>query len=193
MAKWPPNNLRKLKESKGWSDKEAATALGYSEGGYRKVERSERKVPPKMLERAAEIYEVSKADILYEPPTADLVGYVGAGSEAHYYDIGQGPFDEVPMPSNGTSETVAVEIRGDSLGSVFNRWLVYYDDVKTPPTNDMLRKLCVVGLVDGRVLVKQLFKGSEDGLFHLVSQTEAMIENVEVLWAAVVKQMAQRK
>ena len=32
------------------------------------------------------------------PPSAPLVGYVGAGAVAHFYADGQGPFDEVDAP-----------------------------------------------------------------------------------------------
>ncbi len=32
------------------------------------------------------------------PPSAPLVGYVGAGAVAHFYADGQGPFDDVDAP-----------------------------------------------------------------------------------------------
>jgi hypothetical protein len=125
-------------------------------------------------------------------PMASVVGYVGAGSEAHYYSNADSPDDEVPAPPGSNGETVAVEIRGTSLGSMFDRWLVFYDEKRDPPTLDMLRKLCVVGLTDGRVLVKQIMLGSIEGHFHLLSQTEGMIENVVIEWAAVVRAIAPR-
>lgn len=92
----------------------------------------------------------------------------------------------------GNEKTVAVEIRGDSLGSIFNTWLVYYDDRHDPPRAELLRKLCVVGLADGRVLVKKLMKGSAPGLFNLESQTQSTIEDAVVEWAAPVKIMMPR-
>ena len=62
-----------------------------------------------------------------------LVGYVGAGAVAHFYADGQGPFDEVPAPDAASGNTVAVQIRGHSLGALFDNWLVFYDDVRDPP------------------------------------------------------------
>src|SRR5262245_14134771 len=44
-----------------------------------------------------------------------VVGYVGAGAQAHFYAVSQGDLDEVPAPPYSTDATVAVEIRGDSL------------------------------------------------------------------------------
>jgi transcriptional regulator with XRE-family HTH domain len=125
-----------------------------------------------------------------------IVGYVGAGSEAHFYDIAHDPSEFVPIPAGvslkSNVDLKAVEIRGDSLGSIYNGWLAYYDDVHQQPDSTMLKKLCVVGLKDGRVLVKQLMKGSAPGLYHLLSQTEGVIEDAEISWAAVVRAMAQR-
>ena len=91
------------------------------------------------------------------------------------------------MPPGGTIKTIAVEVRGSSLGEIFNGSFVYYDEVRDPPSADMLRKLCVVGLADGSVLVKKLLKGSIDGHYHLASSTGEMIEDARVEWAALVK------
>ena len=104
-----------------------------------------------------------------------MVGYVGAGAEAHLYEVAQGDLDEVDPPRDASDRTVAVEIRGDSLGSFFNRWLVFYDDVRQAVTPDLIGELCVVGLEDGRILVKQVQRGRAEGLFNLLSSTEKPI------------------
>ncbi len=95
-----------------------------------------------------------------QPGTVPLIGYVGAGAEAVLFGEGQGQYDEVPAPEGATDDTVAVEIRGESLGELFDRWLVFYDDVKRPLSSDMMGKLCVVGLADGRILVKKVARGT---------------------------------
>lgn len=137
----------------------------------------------------------------YEPDAADLPaqrtvevkGYVGAGAKTHFYAV-DGSLDEVPAPAGATDKTVAVEIRGNSLGPGFDRWLAYYDDVQSPVTDDLMGKLCVVGLSDERVLVKKITKGRRKGLFKLEagSGSEPPIEDVPVEWAAPVKLMGPR-
>lgn len=124
--------------------------------------------------------------------TVVVVGLVGAGSEASLFSAGQGPFDEVEAPHDATDSTVALGIRGASLGPAFDHGLVFYDDVRSPVTPDLYGRLCVVGLEDGRVLVK-LLRDANDGTFHLISNTaEEPLYNQAVVWAARVKEVRPR-
>lgn len=120
-------------------------------------------------------------------------GYVGAGAQAHFLPLQEGELDRVDPVQGTTEKTVAFEIRGESLGELFDRWLVFFDDVRRPITPDLIGKLCVVGLADGRILVKKVRRGKE-GLFTLISDglREPPIENVAVEWAARVKTMVPR-
>lgn len=121
-----------------------------------------------------------------------LVGYVGAGAAARFYAESQGELERVKAPKGATSDTVAVQIQGESLGALFDQWLVYYDDVRSPVTPDMIGVICVVGLPDDRVLVKRIRKARTPGFFHLESNTEPTINDVEIVWAAKVKSMEPR-
>lgn len=124
--------------------------------------------------------------------TVPLVGYVGAGAVAHYYASGDGALDQVEAPEDATEKTVAAEIRGESMGPLLERWLVFWDEVRNPVTADLLGHICVVGLPDDRILVKQLKQASAPGRFHLISNNEAPMLDVEVMWAAKVKGMRPR-
>ena len=129
-----------------------------------------------------------------QPPARKVrvVGYVGAGAEAHLYAVAQGDLDEVDPPPGLTEDTVAVEIRGDSLGAFFNRWLVFYDDVRRPVTPDLIGELCIVGLEDGRIPIKQIQRSKTEGLFNLISSTEKPIADVAIEWAARVNSIGRR-
>jgi transcriptional regulator with XRE-family HTH domain len=124
-----------------------------------------------------------------EPATVKLIGYVSAGATAHYdiTDLGY-----VRAPADSTPNTVAMEIRGDSMGPLFKQWLVYYDEVRSPVTPDMIGRMCVVGLPDGRILVKTIESSRTPGLFHMLSNTESPLLDVEIAWAAKVKSMVPR-
>ena len=152
----------------------------------------ERNLSHKNLAKIATALEVPQKELLGQNQMVPIVGYVGAGAVMHYYAFADSPDEFVPMPENGNENTVAVEVRGSSLGSIFDTWLVYYDRVQSAPTSDMVGKLCVVGLADDRVLVKRLRRGSAPGLYNLESNTEGLIEDAEIVWAAKVKTMTPR-
>lgn len=128
------------------------------------------------------------------PPraTVPLVGYVGAGAEAHFYGSGDEGLGEVPAPDGATDRTRAAEIRGESLGPLFEYWLIFYDDVRSPITPDLHGRLCIVGLANGKVLVKKVRPSRTPGLFHLLSNTEEPLLDQDVSWAARVKHMSPR-
>lgn len=120
---------------------------------------------------------------------ASIVGFAGAGGDQVYFAEGQGPFGEVPAPEGSTEKTVAVEVRGNSLGHLLNGWIMFYDDLRDPPTLDMLGSLCIVALTDGRVLVKSLHAGQLPRRFNLLSNGEPPIYDARVDWAAKIKAM----
>lgn len=126
--------------------------------------------------------------------TVPVKGYVSAGALAHYLPLNDDELDRVEAVPGATENTVALEIRGDSLGELFDRWLVFFDDVRSPVTSDLIGKLCVCWLDDGRVLVKKV-KRQRDGLFALYSNYEKQdppIENIRLEGAARVKAMVPR-
>jgi len=184
----------------GWSQLRLAAAVGAAQTTVSSWERGRTEPGREDVRRIAEALDIPVARLELDraerggggPASAPLVGFVSAGSRAHFFADGQGPFDEVAAPDGATERTVAVEIRGESLGSFFNEWLVYYDDVRAPVTPDLIGRLCVVGLPDGRVLIKKLKASSTPGLYHLLSQTEEPMLDVEVDWAARVRSMTPR-
>ncbi|MDX7952794.1 LexA family transcriptional regulator [Lichenihabitans sp. Uapishka_5] len=185
------NNLRALREGRSWSQDEAATALGTTRNQYAKLEAGSRRLSDVWIGRAAAAFGVDAGDVVTDRrAVVPVVGHVGAGSEAHFGNS-QGPIDEVAAPEGATPQTVAVEVRGESLGSFFDGWLVFYDDVRSPITDDLVGRLCVVGLEDGRVLVKRVQR-CRNGHFDLYGQFGDPVLDVTIAWAAPVKSFAPR-
>jgi hypothetical protein len=203
----PHERLRQARLQAGYKEaSEAARALGMRESTYLGHENGSRGFKAQ-ADRYARKFGVSLEWLLTgrgpraprtttpaapaAASTVPLVGYVGAGAQAYFFSD-QGEIDRVPAPEGSAESTVAVEIRGESLGSFFDRWIVYYDDIRRPVTADLLGKLCVVGTDDGRVLIKKIQRSKARGLFHLLSQTEGPILDVRLEWAARVKSMVPR-
>ena len=124
-----------------------------------------------------------------------IVGYVGAGDAAHYYAVSHGELERVPALKDATRKMAALEVRGDSLGPLFNRSIVYYDEAHNGvPQDHINRGLCVVGLIDDRILVKQIRNSRLPGRYDLVSNNpeEPVIHGVEIVWSAKVTDLKLR-
>lgn len=119
-----------------------------------------------------------------------VVGYVAAGDSPILFAYAQDDPDVVDAPTGATNKTVAVQIRGNSLGRLFNRWYAFYNDVRLPFTDDLVGALCVVGLGDGRIMIKEIAPGTRPGYFTLLSSQEKPIRNVQIAWAARVINIA---
>ena len=199
----PYERLRRARTDAGFETAtDAAKAFGFGKSAYISHENGTRGLHPEVADRYAKAFRVAAEWILYgksktrpapdKRPQVPLVGYVGAGAEASFFGD-QGELDRVYGPEWASDSTVAVEVRGESLGALFDRWLVFYDDVHRPVTTDQIGKLCVVGLSDGRTLIKQIKKSrGRTGLYHLISNNDAPILDVEVEWAAKVRSMEPR-
>lgn len=199
-----PEPFERLQEArrkaKYESPTDAARAFGWNEVTYRAHESGLRGLRRDTALRYAKAFKVPAEWLLYggsdshtgaaEKVYVPLVGYVGAGALAYFTEAGD--LGEVEAPQGATESTVAVEIRGESLGAFFDRWLVFYDDVRRPMTPDLIGRLCVVGLADERVLIKKPVRSKARGLFHLLSQAEDPIMDVQIEWAAKVKSMVPR-
>lgn len=125
-----------------------------------------------------------------EPPpwrmTVRLVGYVGAGAQGHYYRLADEDYTEVPAPPGATDKTVAVEIKGKSMGELLDTWLVYYDDIRSPVEPDLYGEVCVVGLSDDRILIKKIISNGRGGFTLLSNAGDDPIKDAEIEWAAKV-------
>jgi transcriptional regulator with XRE-family HTH domain len=188
----PETKIREIMKVTGWKQQRLAEAFNVSQST---VNRWLTGSEPEGHRRDAinQLYEETVAAPQHSDiESVPLVGYVGAGAAAHFYADSQGEIDRVAAPDDATKDTVAVEIRGESLGELFDQWIVYYDEVRAPVTQDMVGRLCVVGLPDDRVLIKKLKRSRTPGFFHLLSNTEAPILDVEIAWAAKVKSMVPR-
>lgn len=196
------DRIRLMRKRSGLKQEQLATSLGVSQSTISKWEKNVQEPEREALIRMSNYFGKDLHTMLIElgldgdaPPTAAMVpviGYVGAGSEAHFYAEAQGPFDEVSMPTWGNPLTVAVELRGNSLGPILNGWIAYFDRRQDPPTDELLGQLCVVELVNGQVLVKVLQRGRLPGRFDLHSQTEGPMLDQEVVWAARVTGMTPK-
>lgn len=185
--------LDKIRRQTGWNQSELAKKLGVTQPT---VSRWYNGAKPELDQRDGIYLLAKKLGIISSTGEigdmmVPVVGFVGAGGSIVYSE-GQGPFGEAQMPpKNGTETTVAVVVRGDSMaGQLEDGWTVYYDDRRAAPSDDLIGRLCVVGLADGRVLIKKLLQGRQKGKYDLYSTNAAPMQDAMVDWAARVTWIA---
>ena len=171
MASTRGERLRAARRQRFRSARAAALALGIPSSTYGAHERAEhpggRDYGPEEATRYGQRFGVttewlltglgSEFDLPFAPeafepsrkPTIPVVGYVGAGAQAHYYAVSQGHLDEIEQPDLFREKTVILEIRDDDLGPLFNRWRVFFDETRRPVTPDLLGYLLWSGLRAG--------------------------------------------
>lgn len=133
--------------------------------------------------------EVPKIRKYFKLDSVPIRGLASAGDRIAFFSLEESEPEYVPALENSTLDTVAVEIRGDSLGAALNGWVAYYDNVQRPVTDDLLNELCVLGLSDGSVQIKKVQRSRNKRFVHLVSNTgsqETDVPRSAIEWAAKV-------
>lgn len=184
--------LAKARAARKFADaKSAAEYFGWNYTTYSQHERGERGLRPEVAARYAKAFRVAAGWLLTGegPPVSGAIpvaGYAQAGDDVSSFGAGQGPLEYVKGPPDANDNTVAVEIRGVSLGPLLEGFLAFYDDRRDPPTADLAGKVCVCGLHGDGVVIKRMRLGSKPGHWHLESQTQPTMYDQIVLWAAPV-------
>lgn len=193
MKETPGWRLRKLREAKYEHAAEAARALGMPESTYQTHENETqgRRFSKSAAEKYAKFFGVTIDYLLTGKKSGrnhtkiPVVGYIGAGQEFHPVDDhppGQG-LELVDPPTGDDGPCVAARIRGNSMHPLKEGWIIFWNKDEDGVPDSCLGQLCVVKLEDGRMLVKDLYRGSRTGLYNLVSWNAPLIADAPVEWA----------
>jgi transcriptional regulator with XRE-family HTH domain len=189
-----PNRIREIRERMGISQAELARRIGETWDHHKvsRIESGKTGLDVRELEPIAAALGVSPAEILTSATRslARIIGYVGAGAEVFPIEElprWEGDYEvECPHELN-PDDTEALIVEGDSMLPIEPRSTVFVTRSRPLTADDMLGKLCVVELADGRRLVKQVRRGYQRGRFNLISTNAAPIEDVEIERAARVR------
>lgn len=136
------NGLRDLRLAKGWTHEKAADAMGVSRGQFIKLERGERGLTERTIERAAKAFGASKSEVLGDQTPVDepisiaggstvvfaqagarvpIVGTVEAGAYREFDDSNQDEPEHVttdPDKRWPDARLVAMRVAGDSMNAL---------------------------------------------------------------------------
>lgn len=168
-----------------------ARALGIPDPTYYGHENGSRFPETDMIVRYAIFFRVSTDWLLtgkgkgLDKLQVQVVGYIGAGAEVVLVDNfskDQG-LELVEPPPGIDFPCVAARIRGDSMHPFRAGWLVFWEEHPQGVTDDCIGQLCVVKLTDGRMLLKELRRGSRKAAYRLDSHNAPALEDAAVEWA----------
>lgn len=179
LRQWVIQGLEKDNKSRGG----LALALGRSQS----VVTAMLKTPDEEDARPIRVEELAViAGYLEEsiPPLAGIATIVGTAGDAPEGDINF--LGEAPMPSGGELETLAIELVGDSLlrTTTGKGGIIYFENRREAPAPDMIDHPCVVGLADGRVMIRVLQIGRSEGFYDLESYDDRTIRDAQVSWVS---------
>ena len=116
------------------------------------------------------------------PFSVPLIGYVGANCEVR--DITDqsspdGTTEQIPAPP-GLTNGIALVIRGDSMEPKYSDGEVLFIEKTIYSVDGLIGENCYVLLADGRRYVKKLQRGTQAGLYTLISHNGPPIHDVPV-------------
>lgn len=147
-------------------------------------EAGRRKISLEWAERYAKAFAKSPAWLLTGEGTPRgriaVMGYVGAGAEV--FPLEETEITQTDVPPGATDGDVAFIIRGDSQYPFSDGGLIVVRPVNS--VHDVVNRLAVVDLEDGRRLFKQVTPGPAPNTYTLLSHNAAPIIGVRVIRAA---------
>lgn len=179
------NNLKKLRDAKGWTHQEAADAMGVSRGSFIKLERGERRLTHEYISRAAAAFEVAESVVISDSTSLPIVGLVGAGAaiEPDFGKVPPGGLHTVDLPFPVPDGLIGFEVRGDAM-------LPRYDDgdvvvvwrEQRRPTEGFIGEEAAVRTEEGRRYLKHVLHGPRSGTYALHSFNAKPIDAARIAW-----------
>lgn len=202
--------IKQIRNSKKISREKLAPKMNTTGHTIYRLERGEMQITEDWLERFAKALDCSILELIDDATrgltnssttekisiyplnkkTVPVVGYVGAGQMVFpidSYQKGNGMEEVICPPDVNPNTVVALKVKGDSmLPAMQEGWIIYYNREVFGMNGDCLNKLCVIGLHDDSVMVKELRKGYKKDAFNLHSYNAPIIEDVKLKWCAPV-------
>lgn len=177
--------LRRIMDSKGVKPTALSLAVGRNRTLVKDLLERSSDIQISTLVKLAGALDVPVSDLIASP-RVHIVGYIGAGGEVIYEDMGN---DETVLRPPGISGTlVALVVRGSSMLPKYRDGdIIYIQRNHDGILPYYIGEDCAVRLATGETYIKQLMAGSEEGRFTLLSLNAPPMENVEVEWATLVR------
>lgn len=183
------NNLKSLRESRGWTHDQAAAEMGMSRGGFIKIERGENQLTSETITRAARVFGVSEAEVIAAGNAIPVVGRVGAGGSIEtQWENHSEPLFEIELPFPVGEDAIAFEIDGNSMWPRYDAGDVIVVSRSGEHLDGLLGFDAVLRTGDadenGNRYLKRIIRSGTTGLFDLESYNAPPMREQRIAWAA---------
>lgn len=183
------NRLAYFRKRAGFSQEKLGKLLHSGRSTVTKLERGEIPMSDRWLEKLAAVLDCNPLDILGDE--VPIVGKIGAGGSIVFEDIG--PAEMIRRPPDTVGDLVGLEVCGESMLPKFDPGDIVYisrDRDGVDPAD--IGAICACRLIGGETFLKQLRKGSREGLFTLRSYNAEDMDDVELEWATPIRAITPR-
>lgn len=179
------SNLSRAMKAKGKKPTSLSLEVGSNRTLVKDLMEKSKDIHIGTLVKLAGALDLPLADLLASP-RVPIVGYIGAGGEIVFEDLGN---EETVLRPPGISGTlVALMVQGSSMLPKYRDGdIIYIQRTHDGVLPEYIGEDCAVRLAGGETFIKQLIKGTRAGRFTLLSLNAPPIEDVEVEWATLVR------
>jgi phage repressor protein C with HTH and peptisase S24 domain len=178
-------NLRRIMKRKDKKPTTLSLAVGTNRTLVKDLLEKSNDIQIGTLIKLAGALDVDVADLV-AAPRVSVVGYIGAGGEVLFEDMGHE--DSVLRPPGISGTLIALVVRGSSMLPKYRDGdIIYIQRTHEGVLPEYIGEDCAVRLTTGETFIKQLIAGNEEGKFTLLSLNAPPMENVEVEWATLVR------
>lgn len=179
------NNLKKLRESAGFTHERVARLMGMSRGGFIKLERGERRLTSNYIVRAAEIFGVPESAVLSEQTSIAVMGRIGAGAiiEPDYEQTPPDGLFSIDLPFPVPDDLIGFVVKGESMmpryddGDVIVVW-----KEQRRPIESFIGEEAAVRTESGRRYLKTIAAGGRPGIYELHSFNAKPLAATRLAW-----------
>lgn len=159
-------------------------AISYTFSGQRKMSMDEAKaIADILLVPVTEVMRQAGIEVLDDVRKVPIAGYIGTGSVVTL--LPKGTHDTAIAPPDVPNGSFALQVR--MVQTTFDGWLYYVSGQQQEP-EQILDRLCLVAVDDGRLLQGIVRRGYKRDLYNLVLAPDggSVLENQKIAWAACV-------
>lgn len=177
--------IKELRLARGLTQGELADMIGTSTQSVHRLEQGKQPLTTEWMELFASALDVPVTDLIADPPTVPIEGFIEGGQTVKKLDVGK-LADAPPLPESGPVALLrAVEVRDDSLWPAYRRGDLLYYRTAEQVDESCIGRDCVVEAETGEQLIAQVLPGSaEPGHYRLRDFRSPSDTETSLAWAA---------